>query len=77
MIMMTLIAFTAVDMKEDISTLFIVPIILLMAIIQVIYQLYYFMHMKQSGHEVVSIFIYSGVLAAFVIVLSFLTIVRL
>lgn len=77
MIIMTLIAFAAIDLEEYVSPLFSLPLILLMAIIQVIYQLYYFMHMKHEGHRVISIFIYSGVLAVFVIVLSFLTIVKL
>lgn len=77
MIIMTLIAFAAIDLKEYVSPLFSLPLILLMAVIQVIYQLYYFMHMKHDGHGVISIFIYSGVLAVFVIVLSFLTIVKL
>lgn len=77
MIMMTFIAFFAIEFKHVISPMFTVPLILVMAVIQVIYQLYYFMHMKHTGHEMIRIFIYSGILAAFVIVLSFLTIVKL
>lgn len=77
MILMTFIAFFSVDLNELISVQFTIPLILVMAVIQVIYQLYYFMHMKQEGHGTIRVFIYSGILAAFVIILSFLTIVKL
>lgn len=77
MIIVTFIAFLVIDKMDLVSGLFIVPLILLMAVIQVIYQLYYFMHMKHKGHGMIRVFIYSGILAAFVIVISFLTIVKL
>lgn len=73
MIFLTLIAFTAV--YADFSVYLVVPVILLLAAIQVVLQLYYFMHMSHKGHEAASLFLYSGVLIAFITVLAFLTIV--
>ena len=51
------------------------PFILLLAGIQVAFQLYYFMHMNQKGHETPALFLYSGVFVAFITVLAFLTII--
>ena len=73
MIFLTLIAFTAV--YAGFSAFFVVPVILLLAAIQVVLQLYYFMHMSHKGHEAASLFLYSGVLIAFITVLAFVTIV--
>ena len=49
MIFLTLIAFAAVAIK-GFSAWFIVPFHLLLAVVQVIFQLYYFMHMNHKGH---------------------------
>jgi cytochrome c oxidase subunit 4 len=73
MIFLTLIAFTAV--YADFSPNLVVPIILLLAVIQVIMQLYYFMHMSHKGHENAKFFLFSGVLVAFLTVLTFVTII--
>ncbi|MEI5906036.1 cytochrome c oxidase subunit IVB [Bacillus spongiae] len=73
MIFLTLIAFIAV--AGDFSKWFIVPFILLLAAIQVIFQLYYFMHMSHKGHEAPALFLYSGVLVGFVTILAFVTII--
>lgn len=73
MIFLTLVAFIAVG--TDLSSWFTVPFIVLLAIVQVIFQLYYFMHMNQKGHEAPSLFLYSAVLIAAVTILSFLTVV--
>ena len=73
MIFLTLIAFTAV--LADFSIYLVVPIILLLAVIQVVLQLYYFMHMNNKGHETTTLFLYSGALVASITVLTFLTIV--
>jgi len=73
MIFFTIIAFVAV--KLDFSVWFIKPIILLLAVVQVIFQLYYFMHMKHRGHEMVALFLYSGLTVGLLTVLTFLTIV--
>jgi cytochrome c oxidase subunit 4 len=73
MIFLTLIAFSAV--YADFSPNLVVPIILLLAVIQVVMQLYYFMHMSHKGHENAKLFLFSGVTVAFITVLTFLTIV--
>ena len=75
MIIFTLISFAAVWL--DFSEWFIKPIIVLLAVIQVIFQLYYFMHMQHKGHGMVSLFLYSGLLVGLLTVLTFLTIVWL
>jgi cytochrome c oxidase subunit IV len=74
MIFFTLVAFVAVG-YEGFSGWFIAPFILLLAIIQVAFQLYYFMHMSHKGHEAPSLFLYSGVLVAFITILTFVTII--
>ncbi|MET3698121.1 cytochrome c oxidase subunit 4 [Bacillus oleivorans] len=74
MIVLTIIAFLAV-IYGDISGYFVVPFIFLLAVVQVVFQLYYFMHMSHKGHEAVALFLYSGVLVAFLTVLTFVTIV--
>ncbi|SIT68058.1 cytochrome c oxidase subunit IVB [Edaphobacillus lindanitolerans] len=73
MIFMTLISFTAV--QAGFSPLFVIPVILLLAAVQVGLQLYYFMHMKEEGHGLPAMFMYTGVLIAFLTVLTFVTIV--
>lgn len=73
MIFLTLIAFTMV--AAGFSTYLIVPIILLLAGIQVILQLYYFMHMSGKGHGMVAFFMFSGMFVAFITVLALVTIV--
>lgn len=74
MIFLTLIAFAAVAIK-GFSAWFIVPFILLLAVVQVIFQLYYFMHMSHKGHEAPSMFLYSGLLVGLVTILAFTTII--
>ena len=74
MIFFTLIAFAAVAI-DGFSGWFIKPVIILLAVIQVIFQLYYFMHMKHKGHGTVTLFIFSGALVGAITVLAFVTIV--
>ncbi|MBM4764062.1 cytochrome c oxidase subunit IVB [Bacillus sp. B15-48] len=74
MIFLTLIAFAAVGFA-DITNWFTIPFILLLAVVQVIFQLYYFMHMSHKGHEAPQLFIYTGVFIAFIMVLAFMTII--
>ncbi|MFJ7825079.1 cytochrome C oxidase subunit IV family protein [Psychrobacillus sp. NPDC096623] len=73
MIFLTLIAFTSV--AAGFSVYLIVPVILLLAAIQVVLQLYYFMHMSEENHQVAAFFLYSATMLAFTFVLTFLTIV--
>lgn len=74
MIFLTIIAFVAIG-YEGISDAFAVLTILLLAVVQVIFQLYYFMHMSHKGHELPAMFLYSGVLVGAVTILAFVTIV--
>ena len=76
MIFLTFLAFAAV--VADFSPNFIKPFILLLAAIQVVLQLYTFMHMDdKKGHHigVISLFVWTGALIAFTFFLAFLTIV--
>lgn len=75
MIFFTVIAFAAVG--AGFSKWFVVPFVLLLAVVQVIFQLYYFMHMSHRGHEAPQLFMYSGIVVAFVTILAFLTIIWL
>ncbi|WP_394232646.1 cytochrome c oxidase subunit IVB [Niallia oryzisoli] len=74
MIFLTLIAFVAVG-YEGFSSWFTIPFILLLAGVQVAYQLYYFMHMSHKGHEMPALFMFSGVFVAIITVIAFLTII--
>ena len=76
MIFLTLIAFLIVG-YDGFSNWYKVPIILLLALVQVIFRLYYFMHMSHKGHEAPALFLYSGVLVAGITILAFMTIVWL
>ncbi|MEI4831150.1 cytochrome c oxidase subunit IVB [Bacillus sp. FJAT-53711] len=77
MIFLTVIAFAAVAYPKTFSPLFSVPFILLLAAVQVIFQLYYFMHMSHKGHEAPSMFLYAGLLVGLITILTFMTIVWL
>lgn len=74
MIFLTFIAFAAVGFKGATAT-FTLPFILLLAVVQVIFQLFYFMHMNKKGHEAPTLFIFSGALVGFVEILAFSTII--
>lgn len=74
MIFLTIIAFIAVG-AGDFSAKFVIPFILLLAVIQVAFQLYYFMHASQKDHALPMFFMYSAILVAFVTVLAFVTII--
>ncbi|WP_188205676.1 cytochrome c oxidase subunit IVB [Alkalibacillus aidingensis] len=73
MIAFTIIAFGLA--MADVSPMFTVPIILILAAVQVLFQLYYFMHMNEEGHQWPSVMIYSGIFAAFLTILALTTIV--
>lgn len=74
MIFLTFIAFAAVGFKGATAP-YTIPFILLMAFVQVVFQLYYFMHMNKKGHEAPSLFLYSGAFVGFTVILTFSTIV--
>lgn len=73
MIFLTLIAFATV--YAGFSKWFTIPFILLLGVVQVIFQLYYFMHMNQRGHEAVMLFLFSGAFIGFVTILAYVTII--
>ncbi|OCA85574.1 cytochrome c oxidase subunit IVB [Bacillus sp. FJAT-27225] len=73
MLFLTFIAFGAVGV--GFSTWFTVPLIVLLAVIQVIFQLYYFMHMSHKGHALPSLFLYGGLLIGLLTILAMVTIV--
>ncbi|KIL44760.1 cytochrome c oxidase subunit IVB [Jeotgalibacillus soli] len=73
MIFLTLIAFIMVMSGFD--KYYVFPVLLLLAGIQVVLQLYYFMHMSHKGHGAVALFLYSGALVALIVIITFMTIV--
>ena len=54
---------------------FVIPAVLLMALIQVILQFYYFMHMKHPGHGTAKLMMLSGLFIAgtFVVMALYIT----
>lgn len=73
MILFTLISFGLVAM-ELLDKMFAIPLLLVMALVQVAFQFYYFMHLKDKGHEMPATLIYGGIWAAF-LTLAALTII--
>lgn len=72
---LTIMAFAAVIFTDVINVWFVGPFILVLAIVQVMFQLFYFMHMNHKGHEAPILFIFSGVLVAIITVVTLMTIV--
>jgi cytochrome c oxidase subunit IV len=75
MICLTFAAFAAVMFEDKLNPLFIAPFMLVLACVQVVFQLYYFMHMKHKGHGLIAFFMYSGLLVAFITILTLMTII--
>ncbi|UOQ85461.1 cytochrome c oxidase subunit IVB [Gracilibacillus salinarum] len=73
MIVFTLISFAMV--LAELDRLFVIPVILVLAAIQVGFQLYYFMHMSHKGHELPALMFYGGVFAAFLTILALVVLV--
>lgn len=73
MIFLTFVAFGLVAM--DIEASFVIPIVLGMAFLQVILQFYYFMHMKDKGHEYIKLMMLTGMFFAIAFLTTFLYIV--
>ncbi|MBP3040059.1 cytochrome c oxidase subunit IVB [Bacillaceae bacterium Marseille-Q3522] len=74
MLFLTFVAFAAVG-YGDLPGTFVAPFILVLACIQVAFQLYYFMHMSHKGHEAPALFLYSGGFIGFITIFAFLTII--
>src|SRR5690625_2709102 len=64
MIVLTIIAF-AIVATGTLPSMYVLPILFVMAIVQAGFQFYYFMHLKDKGHEMPATLIYGGVWAAF------------
>ncbi|WP_018932796.1 cytochrome c oxidase subunit IVB [Gracilibacillus lacisalsi] len=73
MIIFTIVAFAMVEAELD--KLFVIPVLLVLAAIQVGFQIYYFMHMSHKGHELPSLMFYGGVFAAFLTILALVVLV--
>jgi|SRR3954452_21243749 cytochrome c oxidase subunit IV len=74
MIFLTLVAFASVAMKGT-TQWFTVPFIVLLAAVQVVFQLFYFMHMSHKGHEAPTLFLFSGLFVGLTAILAFSTII--
>lgn len=74
MIALTCIAFVAVASaaSEDpvIPATFVVPFIILLAVIQVVVQLFIFMHLEERGSQYFIYFIFTGVFVAVITVIA-------
>ncbi|MBN8234317.1 cytochrome c oxidase subunit IVB [Halobacillus kuroshimensis] len=73
MILFTLIAFGMVVM--EVNSYFIIPTLIILAIVQVAFQLYYFMHMKNKGHDMVALMMYGGAAVALLTIITFTSII--
>ncbi|WP_249869895.1 cytochrome c oxidase subunit IVB [Oceanobacillus saliphilus] len=73
MIFFTMIAFFAVMM--GISSTFVIPLLLVLAVVQVGFQFYYFMHMKDKGHEIPAALIYGGIFVTALVIVTFVAII--
>ncbi|QUR93735.1 cytochrome C oxidase subunit IV family protein [Macrococcoides canis] len=73
MIFLTFVAFAMV--AAGLSKEFVIPAVLLLALIQVILQFYYFMHMKHKGHGTAQLFMLTGLFIAgsFIVMALYLT----
>jgi len=77
MILLTVLSFVSVIYRDHLDPYFTIPFIILLAVIQLVFQLYYFMHMKNKEHGIPAMFLYSGLLVGLITVLAFFTIVWL
>ena len=75
MIVFTILAFLSVYFRESINDYLIAFFIVTMALVQVAFQLYYFMHMREKDHGFPSLFLYGGAFVVFMTVLTFVTII--
>lgn len=73
MILFTFIAFGMVIM--EVNSYFIIPTLIILAVVQVAFQLYYFMHMKNKGHDTVAIMMFGGAAVALLTIITFTSII--
>ncbi|MGK9045170.1 cytochrome C oxidase subunit IV family protein [Mammaliicoccus vitulinus] len=75
MIFVTFIAFALV--AAELPKEFVIPVILGLAVLQVVLQFYYFMHMKAEKHGVSKLFMITGIFFGLSFVITFIYIVWL
>lgn len=63
LVFFTIVAFTLVS-TNAIPKMYAIPLLLVMALTQVGFQFYYFMHLKDKGNGIAAVMIYGGVWAA-------------
>ncbi|MEN1967000.1 cytochrome c oxidase subunit IVB [Lentibacillus sp. N15] len=73
MIAFTLLAFVVVLTEMD--KFVAIPILITLAVIQVGFQFYYFMHMKHEGHAMPAVMIYGGLWVAIMATATFTAII--
>jgi cytochrome c oxidase subunit 4 len=74
MVLLTILAFVTV-VSESVSGNFATLFIILLACIQVAFQLYYFMHLKDKGHGSPAFFISNGIFVAVLTVATLITLI--
>lgn len=74
MVILTIFAFIAVA-TEGVSAKFIPIFILLLAVVQVVFQLFFFMHMKDKGHNFPAILMSGGVVVAILTVATLMSLI--
>ncbi|WP_079529723.1 cytochrome c oxidase subunit IVB [Halobacillus hunanensis] len=73
MILFTIVAFSMVLL--EVNSYFLIPTLIILAVVQVLFQLYYFMHMKNKGHDMVAMMMYGGISVAILTIITFTTII--
>lgn len=74
MMALTILAFVAVG-SGSISSKFAPLFIIVLAVIQAVFQLYYFMHLKDKGHSFAVGFMASGAVVAILTVATLMTLI--
>lgn len=74
MVILTILAFVAVA-SDSISSKFAPLLILLLAVIQAAFQMFYFMHLKDKGHRFAIGFMASGAVVAVLTVASLMSLI--
>ncbi|MHA6251410.1 cytochrome c oxidase subunit IVB [Oceanobacillus sp. CAU 1775] len=69
MIAFTVIAFALVGAGQ-LDGMFAIPLLLIMAVVQVGYQFFYFMHLKDKGHQEIAAVVYGAVWVTFLVMLA-------
>ncbi|TGB05040.1 cytochrome c oxidase subunit IVB [Halobacillus salinus] len=75
-VMMIIFTFVAFGMVMfEVNSFFIIPTLILLAVVQVAFQLYYFMHMKNKGHDMPALMMYGGAAVALLTIITFTTLI--